>query len=99
MNYIYAFVEQICRPSLFRRSMRRFNVTWWAYSFPITALALVSMDYAEQVKGTFSHILMLLLLTLSVLVSFALTLFTLLNSNMLLPLQPSLLAPPSYDAI
>lgn len=79
--------------------MRRFNVTWWAYSFPITALALVSMDYAEQVKGTFSHILMLLLLTLSVLVSFALTLFTLLNSNMLLPLQPSLLAPPSYDAI
>lgn len=65
--------------------MRRFNVAWWAYSFPITALALVSADYAQEVKGTFSHILMLFLLALSVLVSLALTLFTLLNSKMLLP--------------
>lgn len=76
--------KQICRPNLFRRSMRRFNVAWWDYSFPITSFALVSTDYAEEVKGTFSHILMLLLLALSVLVSLALTMFTLLNFNMLL---------------
>ncbi|BAT77721.1 S-type anion channel-like protein [Vigna angularis] len=82
---LFLFTSLICRPKLFRRSMKRFNVAWWAYSFPITVLALVSTDYAEEVKGTFSHILMLLLLALSVLVSFALTMFTLLNSNMLLP--------------
>ncbi|CAJ1973252.1 unnamed protein product [Sphenostylis stenocarpa] len=82
---LFLFASLVCRPTLFRRSMRRFNVSWGAYSFPITALALVSTDYAEQVKGTFSHILMLLLLALSVLVSLALTFFTLLNSNMLLP--------------
>ncbi|KAK7352283.1 hypothetical protein VNO80_17703 [Phaseolus coccineus] len=86
---LFLFASLICRPTLFRRSMRRFNVTWWAYSFPITALALVSMDYAEEVKGTFSHILMLLLLALSVLVSFALTFFTLLNSNRLVHLLPT----------
>ncbi|KAG5033838.1 hypothetical protein GLYMA_04G027300v4 [Glycine max] len=82
---LFLFTSLICRPTLFRRSMRRFNVAWWAYSFPITALALVSADYAQEVKGTFSHILMLFLLALSVLVSLALTLFTLLNSKMLLP--------------
>ncbi|TKY75210.1 S-type anion channel SLAH1 [Spatholobus suberectus] len=82
---LFLFASLICRPTLFRRSMRRFNVAWWAFSFPITALALVSTDYAQEVKGTLSHILMLLLLALSVLVSLALTLFTLLNSKMLLP--------------
>nr|KYP44851.1 hypothetical protein KK1_033657 [Cajanus cajan] len=65
--------------------MRRFNVAWWAYSFPITVLALVSTDYAQEVKGTLSNILMFLLLALSVLVSLALTFFTFLNSKMLLP--------------
>ncbi|KAK7409940.1 hypothetical protein VNO78_00357 [Psophocarpus tetragonolobus] len=82
---LFLFASLICRPTLFRRSMRRFNVAWWAYSFPITVLALVSTDYAEEVKGTLSHVLMLILLVLSVLVSLALTLFTLLNSKMLLP--------------
>jgi len=65
--------------------MRRFNVAWWAYSFPVTVLALASTNYAQQVKGTVSHILMIILLALSVLVSLSLTLFTLLNSKMLLP--------------
>ncbi|RDX58576.1 S-type anion channel SLAH1, partial [Mucuna pruriens] len=82
---LFLFMSLICRPTLFRRSMRRFNVAWWAYSFPITVLALVSTNYAHEVKGTLSHVLMLLLIALSVLVSLALTLFTLLNSKMLLP--------------
>ncbi|KAL2346279.1 hypothetical protein Fmac_000279 [Flemingia macrophylla] len=82
---LFLFASLICRPALFKRSMRRFNVAWWAYSFPITILALVSADYAQEVKGTLSDILMLLLLALSVLVSLALTFFTFLNSKMLLP--------------
>lgn len=65
--------------------MKRFNVAWWAYSFPVTVLAMASTDYAEEVKGTISHVLMLVLLALSVLVSLALTVFTFINSKMLLP--------------
>ncbi|KAF1865053.1 hypothetical protein Lal_00004427 [Lupinus albus] len=82
---LFLFMSLICRPALFKRSMRRFNVAWWAYSYPVTVLAMASIDYAEEVKGTISHLLMLLLLILSFLVSLALMLFTLLNSNMLLP--------------
>ncbi|KAK7310939.1 hypothetical protein RJT34_08750 [Clitoria ternatea] len=82
---LFLFTSLVCRPTLFKRSMRRFNVAWWAYSFPITVLALASTDYAQQVKGTFSHILMLLLLALSLLVCLALTFFTLFNPKMLLP--------------
>lgn len=82
---LFLFMSLVCRPALFKRSMRRFNVAWWAYSFPVTVLAMASTNYAQQVKGTVSHILMLILLALSVLVSVSLTLFTLLNSKMLLP--------------
>ncbi|CAK8569057.1 unnamed protein product [Lathyrus sativus] len=82
---LFLFLSLICRPALFKRSMRKFNVAWWAYSFPLTVLALASTEYAQQVKGIFSHILMLFLLALSVLVSVSLMVFTLLNSKMLLP--------------
>ncbi|KAL5073905.1 hypothetical protein RYX36_012889 [Vicia faba] len=82
---LFLFMSLICRPALFKRSMARFNVAWWAYSFPVTILALASTEYAQQVNGTFSHILMLILLALSVLVSISLMVFTLLNSKMLLP--------------
>ncbi|XLU24578.1 hypothetical protein S245_060644, partial [Arachis hypogaea] len=82
---LFLFTSLICRPTLFRRSMRRFNVAWWAYSFPVTMLALASTDYAQEVKGTISHILMLCLLALSFLICLSLTLFTFLNSKMLLP--------------
>ncbi|XP_027356980.1 S-type anion channel SLAH4-like [Abrus precatorius] len=82
---LFLFASLVCRPALFKRSMRRFNVAWWAYSFPVTVLAMASTDYAQEVKGTISHVLMLLLLSLSVLVSLALSLFTLFNSRMLLP--------------
>ena len=75
---------QVFRPNLFKRSMRRFNVAWWAYSFPLTVLALASTEYAQEVKGSIAHILMLLLLTISVLVSLGLMVFTLFNTKMLL---------------
>ncbi|KAK2446459.1 S-type anion channel SLAH4 [Trifolium repens] len=82
---LFLFMSLVCRPALFKRSMRRFNVAWWAYSFPVTVLAMASTNYAQQVKGTVSHILMLIFLALSVLVSLSLTVFTLINSRMLLP--------------
>ncbi|CAK7326074.1 unnamed protein product [Dovyalis caffra] len=76
---------KICRPNLFKRSMRRFNVAWWAYSFPLTVLALASRDYAEEVKGGIANALMLLLSGLSVLVSLGLAVFTVFKTKMLLP--------------
>ncbi|KAK6278017.1 hypothetical protein POUND7_018340 [Theobroma cacao] len=82
---LFLFTSLVCRPALFSRSMRRFNVAWWAYSFPLTVLALASTEYAEEVKGSIAHLLMLLLLALSVLVSLGLTVFTLLNTKILLP--------------
>ncbi|WRX29771.1 Transporter protein SLAC1/Mae1/ Ssu1/TehA - like 5 [Theobroma cacao] len=66
---LFLFTSLVCRPALFSRSMRRFNVAWWAYSFPLTVLALASTEYAEEVKGSIAHLLMLLLLALSVLYS------------------------------
>ncbi|GMN35671.1 hypothetical protein TIFTF001_005447 [Ficus carica] len=64
--------------------MRRFNVAWWAYSYPLTVLALASIEYAQEVKGVISHILMLLLLVISVLVSLGLVVFTVINTKLMI---------------
>ncbi|KAM3710749.1 hypothetical protein ACJW31_01G054500 [Castanea mollissima] len=82
---LFLFTSLVFRPNLFKRSMRRFKVAWWAYSFPLTVLALASTEYAQEVKGSIAHILMLLLLAISVLVSLGLIVFTLFNTKMLLP--------------
>uniref|UniRef100_A0A7N2KSL1 Uncharacterized protein n=1 Tax=Quercus lobata TaxID=97700 RepID=A0A7N2KSL1_QUELO len=81
---LFLFTSLVFRPNLFKRSMRKFNVAWWAYSFPLTVLALASTEYAQEVKGSIAHILMLLLLAISVLVLPGLMVFTLFNTKMLL---------------
>uniref|UniRef100_M0ZWD9 Inner membrane transport protein n=2 Tax=Solanum TaxID=4107 RepID=M0ZWD9_SOLTU len=64
--------------------MRKFNVAWWAYSYPVTLLALASTRYAKEVKGKVPHTIMLTLSSLSVLVVIALLLSTALYSKILL---------------
>ena len=76
--------KQICRPFLFKESMRRYHVAWWAYSFPVTSLALASAEYAQEVEGGVTHVIMLILSGLSVLVILSLLVFTALNTKMLL---------------
>ncbi|KAF8414118.1 hypothetical protein HHK36_002117 [Tetracentron sinense] len=90
---LFLFTSLVSRPTLFKKSMRRFNVAWWAYSFPLTVLALASTEYAQEVKGGRAHGLMLVLSTLSILVSLGLMVFTALNTNILLPDNDSTLSP------
>ncbi|KAM3301587.1 S-type anion channel SLAH1 [Capsicum chacoense] len=82
---LFLFLSLISRPALFKRSMKKFNVSWWAYSFPLTVMAIASTKYAQEIKDTASHILMLLLSGLSVIVSLVLMIFTAFNSNSFLP--------------
>ncbi|KAL1324986.1 hypothetical protein HN51_035089 [Arachis hypogaea] len=65
---LFLFLSLVSRPLLFKKSMKKFSVAWWAYSFPLTALALASAEYAQQVKGVMPHAIMLVLSTLSALV-------------------------------
>ncbi|XP_031269081.1 S-type anion channel SLAH1-like [Pistacia vera] len=80
---LFLFLSLVSRPNLFRKSMKKYSLVWWAYSFPLTVLALASADYAEEVKGGMAHVLMLGLSALSVLVSLALMVFSATNTNML----------------
>ncbi|KAI3464888.1 hypothetical protein Pfo_021551 [Paulownia fortunei] len=82
---LFLFASLICRPTLFKKAMRRFNIAWWAYSYPTTMLALASIRYEQEVKGGVPHALTLLLSALSVLVLFGLLLFTAFNPKLLLP--------------
>ncbi|GJN38277.1 hypothetical protein PR202_gb27305 [Eleusine coracana subsp. coracana] len=82
---LFLFASLVCRPTLFKRAMRRFSVAWWAYSFPLTALALAAAEYAHNVRQPAANVLMLALAVLSVLVTLALMLFTALRTNDLLP--------------
>lgn len=75
----------MCRPALFKKAMRRYSIAWWAYSYPITMLALASTRYAQEVNGDFPQAIRLVLSALSVLVLFVLLVFTALNPKMLLP--------------
>lgn len=60
-------------------------MVWWAYSYPLTVLALASTEYAQEMKSNVAHLLMLVLSGLSVSVSCILMIYTALNTNMLLP--------------
>ncbi|KAK4749774.1 hypothetical protein SAY87_027223 [Trapa incisa] len=85
---MFLFMSLVSRPNLFRKSMRKFNVAWWAYSFPLTALALASVEYAEEVKAGAAHSLMIFFVTLSVVVSFILVVFTAARTNLMVFIIP-----------
>ncbi|XWS21006.1 hypothetical protein CRYUN_Cryun30bG0017800 [Craigia yunnanensis] len=45
---LFLFMSLVCRPTMFKRSMKRFNVAWWAFSFPLSVLALASTDMQKK---------------------------------------------------
>jgi tellurite resistance protein TehA-like permease len=75
---------QVSRPALFKRAMRRLSVAWWAYSFPLSVLALASTEYAQEVRHPAANGLKLVLTVLSVTITLALMLFTALHTADLL---------------
>ena len=75
---------QACRPNLFKRAMKRYNVTWWAYPFPMTVVAIAATEYAEEVRAKEADVLMLGLSALSVVVTFLLLLFTFFNTRLII---------------
>ncbi|KAF5729077.1 putative SLAC1 [Tripterygium wilfordii] len=81
---LFLFTSLASRPTLFKKSMRQANVAWWAYSFPVTSLALTSALYAKEVKGHVAPGLMLALSALSVLVFLGLIVLTAINTDKLL---------------
>lgn len=93
---LFLFMSLVCRPKLFKKSMRRFNVAWWAYSFPLTVLALSSTEYAQEVKSSIAHLLMVILSVISVLVTLVLMVFTAINTDLS---SDSLISKPSADLI
>ncbi|KAL5990095.1 hypothetical protein ACLOJK_010992 [Asimina triloba] len=93
---LFLFTSLMSRPYLFKKAMRRFHVAWWAYSFPLTVLALASAEYAQEVKGSMAHALMLALLVLSVVVSLVLMVITALNASHLLPRNNHLRYPSAH---
>jgi len=69
---------------MFKKSMKRFNVTWWLYSFPLTFLGLACAQYAEDVKSGMASWLMLVICMVSVLIFIGLMIVTVLKIEMLL---------------
>ena len=70
--------------------MQRFNVAWWAYSFPITFLALDSVQYAQNVKDRVASGMMLIFSSISVLIFLGVMVLIAANSNRLRRRDPVL---------
>lgn len=64
--------------------MRKFNVAWWAFSFPTTFLALASTRYAQEVKVEVAVVLKLVITSLSVIIFLGLIVLTAAKINRLL---------------
>ncbi|XP_074287597.1 S-type anion channel SLAH4-like [Silene latifolia] len=78
---VFLFLSLVCRPSLFRKSMKKFNIAWWAYSFPLSLLALASIEYAQAVNNDVASTIAFILSVLSILVSLSLMILTSININ------------------
>ncbi|WCJ20202.1 S-type anion channel SLAH1 [Euphorbia peplus] len=81
---LFLFMSLASRPAMFKKSVRRFNVAWWTYSFPLTFLALASIEYANEVRSYMASKMMLLVSAISVLVFFGSMLLTAINFHLLL---------------
>ncbi|KAI3680508.1 hypothetical protein L6452_35279 [Arctium lappa] len=80
---LFLFASLASRPMLFKKSMKEFNVAWWAFSFPLTFLALAATAYANQVKCVIASGLAIVLSAISVLVFIFLLVYSTLKIDSL----------------
>ncbi|XP_047331302.1 S-type anion channel SLAH4-like [Impatiens glandulifera] len=78
---LFLFLILVSKPSIFINSTKKFNMTWWAYPFPLTMIAIAAFEYSQEVRSTTAHLLMMVLSLISVLASVLIFLFTILNTN------------------
>ncbi|KAF5763394.1 putative voltage-dependent anion channel [Helianthus annuus] len=81
---LFLFTSLASRPMLFKKSVKEFSVAWWAFSFPLTFLALASTAYAQQVKSVTAIALAAVLSAISVLVFLFLLVFSTIKIDVLL---------------
>ncbi|KAL8248143.1 hypothetical protein R6Q59_005011 [Mikania micrantha] len=81
---LFLFTSLASRPKLFKKSVKEFSVAWWAFSYPLTFLALASTSYAQNVKYVTATGLALVLSAISVLVFLLLLVFSTLKIDLLL---------------
>ena len=76
----------------FQEINEKFQVTWWAYPFNLTFLALASVDYAKEIKDHMASGLMFLVSALSVSVLLGLMLLTAFKTDRLLRVNDPVLS-------
>ncbi|XP_076909280.1 S-type anion channel SLAH1-like [Bidens hawaiensis] len=81
---LFLFISLASRPVLFKKSVKNFSVAWWAFSYPLSFLALASMAYAHQAKEVTATYLALVLSAVSVLVFVFLLVYSTLKIDSLL---------------
>ncbi|KAD7117969.1 hypothetical protein R6Q59_005012 [Mikania micrantha] len=81
---LFLFTSLASRPVLFKKSVKNFSVAWWAFSFPLSFLALASMAYAQEANGVIATCLALVLSAISVLVFVFLLVYSTLKIDSLL---------------
>ncbi|KAK1422582.1 hypothetical protein QVD17_17865 [Tagetes erecta] len=81
---LFLFTSLVSRPMLFKKSVKEFSVAWWAFSFPVTFLALASTTYAQQVKNVTATIMAAILSLISVLLFLFLLLLSTIKIDLLL---------------
>ncbi|KAL8198156.1 hypothetical protein R6Q57_029964 [Mikania cordata] len=81
---LFLFTSLASRPVLFKKSVKNFSVAWWAFSFPLSFLALASMAYAQEANRVIATCLALVLSATSVLVFVLLLVYSTLKIDSLL---------------
>ena len=57
----------------------RFTISWWAYTFPMTASAIATIHYSQKINNPFTQGLALLLSAISSIIVCSLSIFTVLH--------------------
>ncbi|XP_024518750.1 guard cell S-type anion channel SLAC1 [Selaginella moellendorffii] len=75
---LFLLFSLVVRVSIFRGF--KFSLTWWAYTFPLTAVAIASIHYAVREPGLFTQGLATVISFVAVTVVFLLFVFTLVHA-------------------